>query len=94
MIDWTQFWQVVAVPVGSGLFGWFQNAAEDGVFTKYEILKGFETVIALGMPAVALWLVADGFGLDIQAYVAAAVPVAIYWLRKLFKNPQPTGKKK
>jgi hypothetical protein len=84
-MDWTQFWQVVAVPVGSGLLGWFQNAAEDGEFTKYEIMMGVETVIKLGAPALALWIIGNGFGIDLQAYVAAAIPVAIYWVRKLFK---------
>jgi len=38
---------------------------------------------------LALWLVGTGLGIDIQAYVAAAIPVAIYWLYKLFKVEQP-----
>jgi len=88
-MDWTQLWQIVVLPTISGLLGWFQNATQDGKFSKYELLKGLETIIKLGAPALALWLVGTGLGIDIQAYVAAAIPVAIYWLYKLFKVEQP-----
>ena len=89
-MDWTQLWQIVAVPVVSGLLGWFQNAAQDGKFTKYEILKGLETIIRMGAPGLALWLVGNGIGIDIQGYVAAAIPVAVYWLYKIFNaTPAP-----
>jgi len=91
MVDWTQFWQVVAVPVLSGGFGWLQNALEDKVLSKYEILKGLETILKLGAPGLALWLFADGLGFNIQAYVAVLVPTAIYWLYKLFKVEQVPG---
>ena len=83
-MDWTGLWQIVAIPVVSGLLGWFRNAAQDGKFSKYELLKGAETIITLGAPALALWLVGNGIGIDVQPYVAAAVPVAIYWLYGLF----------
>ena len=87
MVDMTQFWQVVAIPVISGLFGWFKNAAEDGEFSKYEIGKGIKTLITLGLPAVAIWLALDGFGIDVSAYAVALIPVVVYWTLKLLKLP-------
>jgi hypothetical protein len=93
VIDWTQFWEIVAVPVASGLLGWFKNAAEDGVFTRYELLKGAETIISLGVPGLAIWIVGNSVGIDVQAYAAATVPVLIYWLYRLFQTPQETALK-
>lgn len=89
-MDWTQIWQMIGLPVASGLLGWFQNAAQDGQFSKYEVVKGIETIIKLGVPATAGWLALNGFGVDVEAWAVAAIPIALYWLYKIFKLPQTT----
>jgi hypothetical protein len=97
-IDWTQFWQVVVIPIGSGLAGFAQNNWDaymaDNKLDKFEWMEVIKTILKLGIPSLLLWLTLQGFDIDVAAWAPTLVVVTAYWITRLFNAKPPVAVKK
>jgi len=90
VVDWSQAWQILALPIISGMFGFLQtnwaNYMIDNKFDKFEWTETIKTLFKLGIPAFAAWLVLNGFGVEVNAWAAALIPISAYWISRIFKT--------
>jgi len=97
IIDWTQLWQVVVLPIASGLVGFIQNNWEaymaDNKLDKFEWMEIIKTVFRFGIPSMLLWLTLQGFDIDVEAWAPTLGVLAAYWVTRLF-NAKPVVVKK
>ena len=88
-----ELWTIVGIPVIRGLAGWAQISFEDGKIVALEVKKLFETILRLGVPALALF-----YGFNFPVEMAVAFPLIadyIYAYIKKLRTPVPgTAKKK
>ena len=79
-MNWQPF-IVVGAPLVRATAGWLENSLRDGHIDFPEWRKLAETLVKLGVPAAALY-----WGLNLDATVAAAIPVlvdyALSWFGK------------
>ena len=70
---------LIGAPIARAIAGWLQNALQDNVVTTLEWKKLLNTVLRLGVPAVALY-----FGLNLDVEVAAAIPIIADYVFEYF----------
>ena len=83
---------VIGVPILRGIAGWAQNALADSKIEMLEWKKLVETVLRLGVPAVALF-----YGFNFPVEIAVALPILtdyIYSYVKRIKIAMPVKTKK
>ena len=61
----------IGVPVGRCLFGWLQNALEDGKISEFEWRQLGTTIFSIGVPSVALYFSFNAVGIDFSVLGAA-----------------------
>jgi hypothetical protein len=66
----TEIITVVGVPLGRGLVGWAEKSFADGKVNGIELKRLGETILRIGVPAVALL-----YGLKLPAEIAVTIPL-------------------
>lgn len=96
-VIWSQVWQVIVLPVLSGMAGFLQvnwnNYMVDNKFDKFEWAETIRTFFKLGIPAFGAWLALNGFGVEVEAWVPTLTVIVLYWVTRMFKTDVVSLKK-
>jgi len=86
MIDVTQLWPLVGLPVVRSVLGWAENVLEDGEISKLEWKLLASTVLRVGSIAAMGFFGLNGFGLDIDLFSVTAGAFVIDWVISKVKS--------
>lgn len=76
----------IAIPIGRSVFGWLQNALEDGQINDFEWKQLGSTIFSIGVPAIALYFSFNAVGLDFSAIGAACGGLLVDMILKAIKK--------
>ena len=86
MLDYSQLWPIIGLPVARSLAGWLENAFEDGQISKIEWKLLGSTVIRVGMIGAATFVGLNGIGIDVSAFGASASAVLMDFIMNSIKR--------
>ena len=80
MIDITQLWPLVGLPVLRSVLGWAENVLEDGQISVLEWKLLASTVLRVGSIAGMGYFGLTGFGLDVDIFAVSAGAFVVDWI--------------
>ena len=83
---WKEILTLVGIPATRGFVGWAENALKDGEISPLEWTQLGETVLRVGVIAVATYFGLNGMGIDINALGAASAVLLDFILMAIKKK--------